>query len=198
MREARYSNRRSGAQAAGGNGAVAAVTRRLWTNAARRPVDSFAILAAGAASLIIVVNAVFLQSGPHPAPFFANPATTSPPADRRAEFPAQPAPKVSERLAEPQPHPAIGAKLPQQVASRRTDPIGDLIGSSVSTSARIAAVQRTLSEFGYGQIKPTGVLDESTVAAIGRFESEHKMPVTGRLSDRLLSELAAMTGRSVE
>jgi hypothetical protein len=198
VREARHSNRRSGAPAAAGNGAFAAVTRRLWTNAARRPVDSFSILAAGAASLIIVVNAVFLQTGPHPAPFFANPAAALPPADRRAELPVLPAPKVSEKLPEPQPHPAVGAKLPQPVASRRTDPIGDLIGSSVSPSARIAAVQRTLSEFGYGQIKPTGILDEPTIAAIGKFESEHKMPVTGRLSDRLLSELAVMTGRALE
>jgi len=198
VREARYTRRRSSARAAGGSRAVAAATRRLWVGAARRPVDSFAIIAAGAASLIIIVNAVFLQTGPHPAPFFANPAAVMPPADRRAELPVPPAPKVAEKLPEAQPRPAVGARPPQPVASRRTDPIGDLIGLSVSPSTRVAAVQRTLSEFGYGQIKPTGVLDESTVAAIGKFESEHKMPVTGRLSDRLLSELAAMTGHAVE
>ncbi len=197
MREARHSNRRPRTRAAAGNGAVAAVTRRLWVGAARRPMDSFAILGAGAASLIIIANAVFLQTGPHPAPFFANPAAVLPPADRRAEMPVPPGPKVAERLPEAQPRPA-GARLPQPVTGRRADPIGDLIGSSVSPSARIAAVQRTLSEFGYGQIKPTGVLDEPTVAAIGKFEGEHKMPVTGRLSDRLLSELAVMTGRTVE
>ena len=42
-----------------------------------------------------------------------------------------------------------------------------------------------LSEFGYGQIKPSGILDEATSAAIEKFEREHKLPVTGRLSDRL-------------
>jgi hypothetical protein len=198
VREARHSNRRSAARAAGGNGAIVAVTRRLWVSAARRPVDSVAIIAAGAASLIIVANAVFLQTGPHPAPFFANPAAILPPMDRRGELPVPPAPKVAEKLPEAPPRPAVGAKLSQPVASRRADPIGDLIGAAVSPLARIAAVQRTLAEFGYGQIKPTGVLDEPTAAAIGKFESEHKMPVTGRLSDRLLSELSTMTGRTVE
>jgi hypothetical protein len=59
-------------------------------------------------------------------------------------------------------------------------------------------VQRVLSAFGYGQIRPSGVLDEPTSTAIGKFESEHKLPVTGRLSDRLLSELATMIGHPVE
>ncbi|MGD0148534.1 MAG: hypothetical protein ABSB77_08115, partial [Xanthobacteraceae bacterium] len=36
---------------------------RLWTQAIGRPVDSFAILGATAATILIVVNAVFLQSG---------------------------------------------------------------------------------------------------------------------------------------
>jgi len=37
-----------------------------------------------------------------------------------------------------------------------------------------------------------------TQAAIKRFESEHKMPVTGQVSDRLLRELAAAIGHPVE
>ena len=64
--------------------------------------------------------------------------------------------------------------------------------------SRVIAVQRVLSEFGYGQIRPSGVIDEPTRAAIEKFESDHKLPVTGRLSDRLLSELGAMTGRPIE
>ncbi len=83
---------------------------------------------------------------------------------------------------------------PQPVAVRRNDPIADLIGPS----PRIAAVQRALSEYGYGQIKPTGVLDDATSAAIEKFEREHKLPVTGRVSDRLVSELAAMVGHPLE
>ena len=64
--------------------------------------------------------------------------------------------------------------------------------------AHVAAVQRVLSEFGYGQIKPTGILDGGTSAAIEKFEREHKMPVTGLLSDRLVSELASMSGRPLD
>jgi hypothetical protein len=60
------------------------------------------------------------------------------------------------------------------------------------------AVQRALAEFGYGQIKPSGVIDAPTSVAIEKFESEHKLPATGRLSDRLLNELANMTGRPIE
>jgi peptidoglycan hydrolase-like protein with peptidoglycan-binding domain len=59
-------------------------------------------------------------------------------------------------------------------------------------------VQRALSEFGYGQLRASGTVDEPTSAAIQKFESEHRLPVTGRLSDRLLRELAAMIGHSIE
>ena len=44
-------------------------------------------------------------------------------------------------------------------------------------------MQRVLSEYGYGQIKPSGVVDEATSEAIEKFEREHKLPVTGRISD---------------
>jgi hypothetical protein len=36
---------------------------RIWALVARRPIDSLAILAAGVASIVIIINAVFLQSG---------------------------------------------------------------------------------------------------------------------------------------
>ena len=40
---------------------------------------------------------------------------------------------------------------------------------------------------------PTGVLDENK-RAIQKFEREHKMPVTGRISERLVSELTSLVG----
>lgn len=81
---------------------------------------------------------------------------------------------------------------------RHSDPIAELIGSSVGSPSRVMAVQRALTEFGYGQIKPSGVLDPATSAAIERFEREHNLPVTGRLSDRLLSGLAALVGHPLD
>jgi peptidoglycan hydrolase-like protein with peptidoglycan-binding domain len=56
------------------------------------------------------------------------------------------------------------------------------------------AVQRALAEFGYGQIKPTGMFGPETKAAIEKFERDRKMPVTGQVSERLTRELAAMKG----
>lgn len=77
---------------------------------------------------------------------------------------------------------------------RRNDPIADLIGPS----PRIQAVQRALSDYGYGQIKPSGMLDDATSEAIEKFEREHKLPVTGRVSDRLVAELTAMVGHPIQ
>jgi hypothetical protein len=156
----------------------------LWIKATRRPVDFVAILAAATASLIIIVNAVFLQSGSHPAPFFAN--------SRPLQIAGNNPPKPVEPTA---PLPAATATVaPQPVSVRRNDPIAELIGPS----PRIAAVQRALAEYGYGQIKPSGVLDDATSAAIETFERGHKLPVTGRISDRLVSDLAAMVGHPLE
>jgi peptidoglycan hydrolase-like protein with peptidoglycan-binding domain len=77
----------------------------------------------------------------------------------------------------------------------RVDPIAELIEPS---PRRVLAVQRALAEAGYGQIKPTGVYGPETRAAIEKFERERKLPITGQISDRLVRELAALTGQSLE
>jgi peptidoglycan hydrolase-like protein with peptidoglycan-binding domain len=71
-------------------------------------------------------------------------------------------------------------------------------GAPTEASQRIVMLQRTLAEFGYGQIKPSGILDTDTQRAIEKFEREHKLPVTGQLSDQVVRELAAATGQSFE
>ncbi len=177
-------------------GAVASIILWLLAKAARRPVDSLAIVGAVVASLVIVVNALYLQSRAHPAPFVANPTPPSRAVESRSVAPVMGAPKSAE-LA-PARHAVAMRTTPQPVASRRHDPIAELISSSMPAPSRVIAVQRVLSEFGYGQIRPSGVVDEPTRVAIEKFESDHKLPVTGRLSDHLLSELGAMTGRPIE
>jgi peptidoglycan hydrolase-like protein with peptidoglycan-binding domain len=87
-----------------------------------------------------------------------------------------------------------GAKVNKPGAPVRNDPIADLI----APSQRILAIQRALSDFGYGQIKPTGQYDPETKTAIEKFERDRRLPVTGQLSDRFIRELAAMTGRPLE
>jgi peptidoglycan hydrolase-like protein with peptidoglycan-binding domain len=83
---------------------------------------------------------------------------------------------------------------PAPVPPTRSDPIND----ALAPSKRIVAVQRALADYGYGQIRPSGVLDRETKSAIERFERERKLPVTGALSDRLARELTAVTGRPLE
>lgn len=181
MRNRRNAEQGFHARVAGAGGALAF---RLWTKATRRPVNSFAILAAVAASVIIVVNAVFLQSGSHPAPFFVNPKSSQTAANDTLR-------PVERTISE---RPVAGPVTPQPIVARRDDPIADLI----APSPRVAAVQRVLSDYGYGQIKPSGILDDATSSAIGKFEREHKLPVTGAVSDRLVRDLAGMVGHPLE
>jgi hypothetical protein len=157
----------------------------LWVKVVRRPIDSLAIFAASVASLVIIVNAVALQSGARPAPFVANAPAAPPPADAVHS-------KLAEALSPPLP--TAAPRGTESVAMRTNDPIAEFIG----TSSRVVAVQRVLANYGYGQIKPTGVLDQPTRLAIAKFEREHRLPVTGRISHHLMSELSAMIGHSLD
>jgi peptidoglycan hydrolase-like protein with peptidoglycan-binding domain len=76
----------------------------------------------------------------------------------------------------------------------RNDPIAELI----APTKQVLAIQRALADFGYGQIKPTGAYDPETKEAIEKFERDRRLPVTGQISDRLVRELAGMTGRPLE
>ena len=129
----------------------------------------------------IITTAMFLQAGRHPAPMFgvvALPAAAvSAPLPRVRPAEAEPRPA---EVKPPEPVPAsaksASAQRPTAVAASRSDPVGDLINAT----RRIAAVQRALTEFGYGQLKPTGVIGADTQAAIQKFERDRKLPVTGR------------------
>jgi hypothetical protein len=63
---------------------------------------------------------------------------------------------------------------------------------------RVAAVQRALTQYGYGQLKSTGAVGADTQAAISKFERDRKLPVTGQMSDRLVKELTAMIGHPID
>jgi peptidoglycan hydrolase-like protein with peptidoglycan-binding domain len=62
----------------------------------------------------------------------------------------------------------------------------------------VAAVQRALTEYGYGQLRATGTIGADTQAAIQKFERERKLPVTGQVSERLVRELAATIGHPID
>jgi len=76
----------------------------------------------------------------------------------------------------------------------RNDPIAELI----APTKQVVAIQRALADFGYGQLKPTGIYDAETKAAIEKFERDRRLPVTGLISDQLAKELSAVTGRPLE
>jgi peptidoglycan hydrolase-like protein with peptidoglycan-binding domain len=86
---------------------------------------------------------------------------------------------------------------PANVAAPPSPP-SDPIAKLIAPSKKVMAIQRALADFGYGQIKPTGLLDPETRAAVEKFERDHRMPVTGQISDRFVRELAGMTGRPLE
>lgn len=233
---------------------------RLRDWIAQHPRDTVALVAAAVATGVIAVNALFLQTGPHPAPLFAL-RQVAPDHDVAAASAALPRPRP---VADDQPRADVGtrrtraelvADIQRGLAKRglydgavdgiygpktdaavrdfaqtahlkvgnepneallqsivnsaikeikpapaasmsraRRDPIADLIGPS----RRILAVQRALTDFGYGQIRPTGIPGPETVAAIEKFERFRRLPVTGQVSERLMRELAAVTGRPLE
>ena len=98
---------------------------------------------------------------------------------------------VVKATAAPQAVPSNVARPPAPIpAASRNDP-----GAG---ARRVAAVQRALTEYGYGQLKPTGTVGSDTQAAIQKFERERKLPVTGQMSDRLVRELTVAIGRPLE
>jgi peptidoglycan hydrolase-like protein with peptidoglycan-binding domain len=89
---------------------------------------------------------------------------------------------------------ASNAKRAAAEPARTNDPIAALI----APSKPVLAIQRALADFGYGPLKPTGLYDPATRAAIEKFERDHKLPVTGQISDRFVRELSSMTGRPLD
>jgi hypothetical protein len=159
----------------------------LWAQVARRPIDSAAIVAAAAGCLVIVLNALVLQSRSLPAPV---PVAAAP---RPSEKPPK-----SIQVSAPTATPARDVGLTRKPAHIATAPRHDAIAKLIDQGSQIVAVQRALADYGYGQLKSSGVLDRPTREAIERFEREHNIPVTGKISDRLVDELAVLIGHPLE
>lgn len=154
-----------------------------------RPRASLFAIAGSAGSAAIVINALYLQPGPHPAPIFAIAPPVPAAVTSEAASPSHPHAPVAEIVrSEPSPLPV---KAPAVAHAPTRDPIGNLINSS----RPLAPIQRALSEFGYGPLETNGTLGPNTRTAIERFERDHRLPVTGQISDRLIRELSNMTGR---
>jgi hypothetical protein len=83
-------------------------------------------------------------------------------------------------------------------ASNALRPPAPIPPVQVTGSRRVAAVQRVLTEYGYGQLRANGTAGADTQAAIQKFERDRKLPVTGQVSDRVVRELAAMIGHPID
>jgi hypothetical protein len=194
-----------------------------WRMLLRRPRDTVAFLVAAGAAGAIMVNGLYFQHGPHPAPIFAvKPVdhVAAVPRPRPIEPEAQKRDLASIRthtdgIDNGRPRPAT------PMAGPRKDPIAELLAtrsvpaaapaqtqaqpaiqapqrSAAPPSRQVLAVQRALSDFGYGQLKLTGVYDPETRLAIQHFERDHKLPITGEISERVTRELANLTGRPMD
>lgn len=82
--------------------------------------------------------------------------------------------------------------------SRKKDPTGSVAPEPARASTRVLAVQRVLARLGYGPVKLTGLADPATRAAIEQFERDRGITKSGEINDRLVAELAKVTGAPVE
>ena len=167
----------------------------------RNPLDVIAIVLLLAAAGAILVNALYRQPGPHPAPIFSvkpRPVATEP-AEIVTPLPrTRPAAPLAVKQDAAAPAQAEAQRAPVKSEAPRVtriDPIADILAGP---SPRVAALQRALNDFGYGPLKATGTYGSDTIAAVKKFERDRKMPVTGQISPRLLQELSTLTGKPIE
>ena len=148
---------------------------------------------------------------PRPVELATKPADNSSPESKLVESKA-----AESKPAELKPVEIKPAEL-KAAEPKSADPLANLVKATAATpvtanvprppapiptaaqgARRVAAVQRVLTEYGYGQLKPTGTIGSDTQAAIQKFERERKLPLTGQMSDRLVRDLVAMTGHPID
>ncbi|NOJ43415.1 peptidoglycan-binding protein [Bradyrhizobium australiense] len=185
----------------------AIVANALFLQAGRHPSPMFGSVVTLPAPQAAVVSPL---PRPRPVELTARPVDSDPPEIRPVEV----------RGADPK-HVEIKSADPKSTEPRNADPMANLVVKSTGAPAappasvvrppapipantqsagarRVAAVQRALTQYGYGQLKPTGAVGADTQAAISKFERDRKLPVTGQMSDRLVRELTAMIGHPID
>jgi peptidoglycan hydrolase-like protein with peptidoglycan-binding domain len=214
-----------------------------------RPRDSIAAVTAGLAAVTILINALFMQKGPHPAPIFAvgpvavaaNPDPIAALLARQGTGGAEPdaARPTSNMVADIQrelarrgfyngaidgvygpqtdaairdfeeaaqlrpsaePNDALLGSIRRSSVQAKPAPVkrDDQIAALLGSDKRLIALQRALADFGYGPLMASGVHDAATKAAIERYERARRQPATGQVTERLVRDLAALTGRPLE
>lgn len=130
----------------------------------------------------------------------------------RLREPARPLGREARQAAEPRPAPRQPERAePQSIAQLiaqdtgagparangaqaqpRTEPV------LTSDQRRILAAERALDRAGYGPLSVDGRFGADTREAVQRFQRDHRLPVTGQLDERVMRELANVTGIRME
>lgn len=165
----------------------------LWLQGARRDVPK-PVSAPNELRQVPVPPAAQPAPEAAPAPLNAEPA--APPAAAPVAAPATPLPPVKP-AAPPRPvAPAASAAPPAAIAPAPTAAM--VPPADVAVSARVMEVQKALARLGYGPIRIDGRTGDATRDAIQRFERDRRLPVTGDISDRLVRELNAVAGFTIQ
>jgi peptidoglycan hydrolase-like protein with peptidoglycan-binding domain len=133
--------------------------------------DSIAAVIAGVGGLAILINALFMQSGPHPAPIFAN----------------KPAPILSPSFG------PVAALLPHKKPAE--------VKVEVASNARpradlVADIQRELTKHGFFDGAADGVYGPKTDAAIRDFEQVAGLRPAAEPNEALLAAMARSTAKA--
>ena len=189
---------------------AAIVTNALFLQAGPHPSPMFGSIVTLPAPAQAPANPL-----PRPRPVDADRSEATPPEQKNAEAKAPEPRAVEIRAAEPKAADVKGGDpLTNLVKATSTAPIATSSiprppapipvssrsdsGLAPGGSRRVAAVQRALTEYGYGQLKPTGTIGPDTQAAIVKFERERNIPASAQMNERLVRELSAMIGHSID
>jgi hypothetical protein len=181
----------------------AIIANALFLQAGRHPSPMFGSVVAIPAAALAPASPL-----PRPRPVEADASLLEPkpaepkPAEPKLAEPRPAEPKPADPLANLVKATSAAPAAPSTIA-RPPAPIplssrNEASANPAPGSRRVAAVQRALTQYGYGQLKPTGTVGTETQAAIQKFERERKIPVTGQMSDRLVRELTAVIGRPID
>lgn len=178
----------------------------------RHPARILGVVLFAGVFTAIAINALYMQSSPHPAPIFSGPVVARPaappapaprPADLAAAAQRNQTPPVAAAPAPVVAPPVQSAPPARETAAPKGDAIGALLSggmapapAAVDTGARVLAAQKALVKLGY-VLKADGLMGGSTRKALEMFEQTRKLPVTGELNARTLRELAAQSGIAI-
>jgi Putative peptidoglycan binding domain len=191
----------------------AIIANALFLQAGHHPSPMFG-------SVVAIPQAGLAPASPLPRPrpveLATKPADALPAESKATELKPAESKSAESKSAEIRPAEPKAAE-PKAAELKAADPLANLVKATAAMpvtsnvprppapipaaaqgARRVAAVQRVLTEYGYGQLKPTGTVGSDTQAAIQKFERERKLPVTGQMSDRLVRDLVAMTGHPIE